>query len=86
MPPGPGALQCIKGYLLLATDLGVAVFNTTMASRSGPREVVLEPLATIGASFGREVSGASIEASLDAAFLRRCSVARCRSPTRARSL
>eukprot|EP00803_Ostreobium_quekettii_P000794 evm.model.scf_1552.1 EVM.evm.TU.scf_1552.1 scf_1552:553-10466(-) len=56
LPPGPSVLKCIKNYLLLATDQGLAVFNTTSAAKSGPRDTLMESFAAIGSIFGLEVS------------------------------
>lgn len=55
LPPGPVNVGVLKGYIVLSSSLGVAVYNTTMSMRTGPREVILEPHSTIAAAFGQEV-------------------------------
>ncbi|GMH34328.1 hypothetical protein BSKO_02162 [Bryopsis sp. KO-2023] len=60
LPPGPVNVGALKGYIVLSSNLGVAVYNTTLSSRTGPREAILEPHSNIAAGFGQEVQSVSI--------------------------
>lgn len=52
---GPFDLDILKGYIVVSSNLGIAVYNTTMSMRSGPRETLLESYSEISSLFGREV-------------------------------
>lgn len=55
MQSGPFELDILKGYIVVSSNLGIAVYNTTMSMRSGPRETLLEGYTEIASRFGREV-------------------------------